>query len=196
MSAKNSKSRRRTRAASNKGPDTPANLMDDWVINRRLNKLEQEYRNDQKNRPNEIVSSSIGGPRAEAIHYTVERLKQLVEEIKNVFEAEIEAGRVTDTAHLWATVYTELYLDALNGSTSRRVSRETLGSIAELLDNSPFAEPLDHLERSHRTQLAAYNSKHSREAIKSWTRLCSSSKFRSFARKALNRAAERCREYC
>src|SRR5579864_7649979 len=113
MSAKKSKSRRRTGAASNKSPVTPANLIDDWVINRRLNKLEQGYRNDQKNRPYEILSSSIGGPRAEAIRYTVERLKQHVEEIKNVYEAEIEAGRVADTARLWVTVYSEKILPSV-----------------------------------------------------------------------------------
>ena len=84
-----------------------------------------------------------------------------------------------------------IYDKALRESPGHRVSKESLKRIGEQLANSNFPEPLEHLERSHRTQLGNHNKKHPRDPIKTWPRLISSSKFQGFARKALNRAASK-----
>jgi hypothetical protein len=85
----------------------------------------------------------------------------------------------------------KLYYNALQESPSGRVSKERLKRIGEELANSDYPAPLEYLERSNRTQLGNHNKKHPRDPIKTWPRLISSSKFRGFARKALNRAASR-----
>ena len=61
-------------------------LLSDWAINRKLEKLEQDSRRDQERKPR------------------AKRLRQYAEEIEGVYEAEIESGRVADTADLWAGV--------------------------------------------------------------------------------------------
>jgi hypothetical protein len=90
----------------NKIPNTPLRpILNNWSINRKLEKLEQDYRSDQEKRPAEIKSSSIVNPAGAAISYRVERLKQYVEEREGIYDADIKAGRLADTADLWVEVY-------------------------------------------------------------------------------------------
>jgi hypothetical protein len=89
-----------------------------------------------------------------------------------------------------------LYDKALSKGPKRRVSEEDLKRIAEQLDGSKFAEPLECLEPRDREQLAKHNQRHPNQPIKSWTRLISKSAGRKIARRALIRAAENDRRYC
>lgn len=52
-------------------------------VERKLRKLEHNYRSDE----------------------TLERLEKYVEEVEDLFEAEIDSGRIADTPALWADVY-------------------------------------------------------------------------------------------
>jgi hypothetical protein len=71
-----------------KTSEAPAHpLLSDWAINRKLEELEQDYGLDQEKKPR------------------VKRLRQYAEDFKGVYQAEIELGRVVDTAGLWAGVY-------------------------------------------------------------------------------------------
>ena len=74
-------------APPSKTSETPAHpLLSDWAINRKLEELEQDYRLDQEKKPR------------------VKRLRQYAEDFKGVYQAEIELGRVVDTADLWVGV--------------------------------------------------------------------------------------------
>lgn len=139
MSSIGSKSNSAVNAASSKALEAPAHpALSYWDINRKLQKLERNYQRDQEKKPAEIESSSIGSPRAAAIGYMVERLKQYVLEIENAYEAEIEAGRVADTAGLWAAVYSQKVLpsvqakiNSLMGNLAFRLMRTGGGGAGE-----------------------------------------------------------------
>jgi hypothetical protein len=104
-------------AASRKTPETPAHpVLGDWIINQKLQELERDYQNDQKNKPHEIELSSIGNPRGAAIQYTAERLKQYVDEIKGVYKAEIGSGRFANEPSLWVYVYRDKILPSVKAS--------------------------------------------------------------------------------
>lgn len=79
-----------------------------WAINRKLKQLWQKYQNDQKEKPAEIQSSPIANPKGAAISYRVERLRQWVEEVRDVCHTEIEAGRIEDTPEFWSAVYKDI----------------------------------------------------------------------------------------
>lgn len=97
--------------APSKTPELPTHpALSFWGINRKLKKLEASYGRDQETKPAEIESSSVGNPRVAAIFWRVKRLKQYVEEIESVYEAEIDAGRFADTPNLWAAVYAQKIL--------------------------------------------------------------------------------------
>jgi hypothetical protein len=81
----------------NKTPNRPVHpILNDWSINQKLEKLEQDYRADQEKGP--VV----------AISYRVERLRQYADEIKGAYEAEITAGRAADTPGLWVEIYKQI----------------------------------------------------------------------------------------
>lgn len=93
-------------AAPRETPQPPTHpALSCWDINRKLEKLEKSYAHDQEKKPTEIEFSSIGNPWCVAISWRVGRLEQYVEEIKAVYEKEIESGRFADTPDLWAAVY-------------------------------------------------------------------------------------------
>jgi hypothetical protein len=80
----------------NKTPNTLLRpILNNWSINRRLEKLEQDYRTDQERKPAEIKLSSIANPAGAAIFYRVERLRQYVEEREGIYDADIKAGHST-----------------------------------------------------------------------------------------------------
>jgi hypothetical protein len=89
-----------------------------WAINRKLEKLEQDYKRDQEKKPAEIEFSPVGNPRVAAVVWRVERLKQYVEEIKTAYETEIEAGRFADTPDLWAAVYAQKIVPSATANIS------------------------------------------------------------------------------
>jgi hypothetical protein len=98
---------------SNPGMPTHAALSY-WDINRKLEKLEQNYGRDQKRKPAEIQSSSIGNRGVAAISYASERLKEYADEMEAVYETEIKAGRFADTPDLWAAVYAQKILPSVS----------------------------------------------------------------------------------
>ena len=106
-------------AASRRSPETPTHpALNYWAINRKLEKLEQNYKRDQEKKPAEIEFSTVGNPRAAAVVWRVERLKQYVEEIKTAYETEIEAGRFADSPDLWAAVYAQKIVPSATANIS------------------------------------------------------------------------------
>src|SRR5580692_72489 len=97
-------------ATPSKTSEVPAHpLLNDWAINRKLEKLEKDYRRDLEEKSAEIQSSSsMVNPRVAVISYNVKRLRQFVEEFEGVYQAEIESGRVADSPNLWAGLYEKL----------------------------------------------------------------------------------------
>jgi hypothetical protein len=71
--------------------EVPAHpLLSDWAINRKLEKLEKDYRRDQEKKSAEIQSSSsMCSPRVAIIVYKVKRLRQYAEDFEGVYQAEI-----------------------------------------------------------------------------------------------------------
>lgn len=86
---------------------TTARKLGCWDIHRKLERLQEGYGHDQKTKPAEIASSSNANPRCAAILWRVERLEQYADEIRIVYEKEIESGRFADTPDLWAAVYAQ-----------------------------------------------------------------------------------------
>jgi len=102
-------------AAPNRTPKPPTHpVLGSWEINRKLEKLEGNYARDLERKPAEIEFSSIVNPRCAAISWRVERLKQYAEELKTVYETEIEEGRFADTPSLWAAVYANKILPSVS----------------------------------------------------------------------------------
>jgi len=116
-----------------KTSETPAHpLLSDWAINRKLEKLEKDYRRDREKKSAEIQSSSsMGNPRVAVIFYNVKRLRQYVEDIEGVYQAEIESGRVADSPDLWVGVYEKLLVSGsakINSLFSKPEQRMWLSS--------------------------------------------------------------------
>jgi|CZKR01.1.fsa_nt_gi hypothetical protein len=90
--------------------------MSNLLVNQKLQELEREYQNDQKNKPSEIELSPIANPRVAAIFYTSERLKQYVAAIKGVYMAEIGGGRFANEPDLWVCVYRDKILPVVRAN--------------------------------------------------------------------------------
>ncbi len=88
-----------------------------------------------------------------------------------------------------------LYATELLKASNKRVSKDALLSIADLLDASAFTPPLNHLERRHRYTIALHNQKSGSNALTTWRKLASNPTYQHAMRRRLVHASQKVRRH-
>jgi hypothetical protein len=88
-----------------------------------------------------------------------------------------------------------LYAAELQKTPNRRVSKDTLLSIADSLDASAFKPPLTYLERKNRDEIGSYNQRVGSKALTTWRKLASHLTYQRAMRRRLVHAAQKVRRH-